>query len=122
MYYNYVEENMVLLTLGTSEIATIEVDRGLPGNSIYNDRLLFNAYYLHSYDYSSFTSSYRRPRDELSPPPAKRRKLDGDDPDLPPFKRYDDSPPYYNNNRYGNHYNSYDRQSDCEYRILSKLR
>jgi hypothetical protein len=24
------EENMVLLTLGTSEIATIEVDRGLP--------------------------------------------------------------------------------------------
>lgn len=113
---------MVVPTRGTSEIATIEVDRGLPGNSIIPLFMINNVLTL--YYYSSFNSYRRpsRPRDELSPPPAKRRKLEGDDPDLPPFKRYDDSPPYYNNNRYNNHYNSYDRQSDCEYRILAKLR
>ncbi len=35
MYYNYIEEGMVLLIRGTSEIrATIEVDRGSPGKFI----------------------------------------------------------------------------------------
>lgn len=44
MYNNYIEEDMVLLTSGTHlEIATIAVDRGLPGRlGLWS--LVINAY------------------------------------------------------------------------------